>query len=73
MEESQMPGQNNEYLSRREAAAFLGVAPATLAQWYSRRQFKVPFYRIGRRVWYKMTDLQKFIESRVVVGKRRDS
>ena len=49
-------------LSRAEAAKFLGLAEQTLAVWASEKRYPLPFMRIGRRVLYKLSDLEKFIE-----------
>lgn len=54
--------------TRTEAAARLGLAPATLARWASRKQRKGPRYsRTGDkcgRVLYRESDLLAWLESR---------
>lgn len=44
------------------AAAYLGVAPATLRNWRSRRQGPA-FLRVGRRRLYAVADLDRYIAS----------
>jgi excisionase family DNA binding protein len=51
-------------LSRREAAAYLGVAPRTLAVWKSTNRYCLPCVKIGRLAKYKKTDLDAFIARR---------
>lgn len=49
--------------SRAEAAAFLGLAPNTLAVWACTKRVPLPFVRIGRLVKYRQADLDAFILS----------
>lgn len=44
------------------AAEFLGLKPATLRAWRSRRQGPA-YYRLGR-IWYRVEDLARWLESR---------
>lgn len=43
------------------AAVRLGVSPATLATWRCTNAVRVPFARIGRRVVYRVADLDAFL------------
>lgn len=54
-------------VNRERAAEFLGVRPQTLAAWASSRRYALPFVKIGRRVMYRLCDLQSFIEANVVM------
>lgn len=49
-------------LTRKEAAKYLGLAENTLANWKSRGEGPKPM-RLGRRVFYRLTDLQAFIRT----------
>ncbi len=56
-------------LERSAAAAYLGLRPRTLAIWASRtyRRKKdgktpVPFYKVGSRVFYLLSDLDDYLE-----------
>lgn len=48
------------------ATAFLGLAPGTLNVWRATKRHPLPYVKIGRRVMYRMSDLEAFIESRLV-------
>jgi excisionase family DNA binding protein len=54
---------NTELLTRKEAAAYLGVQPHSLAVWACTKRYPLPFVRIGRLVKYRKSDLDAFIES----------
>lgn len=55
-------------LSRKEAAAYLGVDETTLAAWACNRRYKLRYIKIGRRAMYRLIDLDAFIEANVVGG-----
>ena len=48
-------------LSRDEAAAYLNIAPKTLATWASVQRYYLPVTKIGTRAMYLRTDLDAFI------------
>lgn len=50
-------------MSRKEAANYLGISPSTLANWASSKRFVLPYFRVGRAVRYRKTDLDKFIQN----------
>lgn len=52
--------------SREEAAAYLGLQPSTLANWACTKKFVIPYFRVGRSVRYKKSDLDEFIQSGLV-------
>jgi excisionase family DNA binding protein len=54
-----------DLLTRKEAAAYLGVAVKTLAMWKWSGRHGLPFVQIGRLVRYRKTDLDTFITQRV--------
>lgn len=51
-----------QYLTRKEAAALLGIAPKTLANWAS-VGYGPRVTRIGARCHYSEIDLEKFVKS----------
>lgn len=51
----------SELLSRREAAAYLGVAEQTLAVWKCTKRYDLPYVKIGKLVKYRLADLDEFI------------
>lgn len=60
--------QQHQLKSRREAASYLGVAEQTLAVWACNRRHNLPMVKIGRRVMYRLSDLNAFIERSLVGG-----
>ena len=55
-------------LSREEAASFLHLRPQTLAVWRSTGRYNLPVIRVGSRVRYRLSDLEKFLSDRTVGG-----
>jgi excisionase family DNA binding protein len=55
--------ENDGYLNREDAAAYLGVSPGTLARWASNGEGP-RYYRLGRSTKYLPHDLDAFIETR---------
>jgi hypothetical protein len=54
-------------LSRKEAAAFLGLKENTLAVWASTKRYRIPMFKIGKYIRYKISDLQQFIDTNKVL------
>lgn len=52
-------------LSSRKAAEFLATTPGVLAVWRSRGDGP-PYARIGRKIVYRVRDLNEFLAERVV-------
>jgi len=48
-------------LDRQEAAAYLRLKPQTLANWVVTRAQSLPYVKIGRRVMYRLADLDAFV------------
>lgn len=57
-----------QHVSRLEAANILGVSVHTLAVWASTKRYPLPFYKVGRKVLYRVSDLNHFIEQNVQCG-----
>lgn len=55
-------------LSRRDAAAYLGVQPQTLAAWACTKRVKLPYSKLGRRVMYRRDDLDRFVQANLQFG-----
>lgn len=53
-------------LSREEAAQRLRIRAQTLACWASNGRYRLPFVKIGRRVMYRLSDIEAFIEANLV-------
>lgn len=56
---------NTYLLTPKQAAEFLGVTIGTLAVWRCTGRYPLPFVKIGRRVMYKLTDIDTYINSHV--------
>ncbi|EME3609786.1 helix-turn-helix domain-containing protein [Yersinia enterocolitica] len=51
-------------LTRKEAAAELGVSPQTLANWACTGCVSIPFYKVGKKkVIYHKSDLDAYLAS----------
>ncbi len=57
--------EERNYLSRVEAAKYLGVSIETLHAWASNGKHKIPYTRLGRKAIYNINDLQTFLASQV--------
>ncbi len=53
-----------DLLDDKAAAAVLDVSPGTLSVWRSTGRYALPFLKIGRKVRYRRSDLQAWMESR---------
>ncbi len=62
-----MATTENDRMTTDEAAAYLGVSPHTLYQWRaSRRRGSPQYYRLGRLVRYRKSDLDVWVRSKLV-------
>lgn len=61
-----IPSWAEDRLSRKEAAAYLGVSAITLEIWASTGRYDLPYVKVGRRVFYRRSALDAFIEQRTV-------
>ena len=53
-----------DLLDDKAAAAVLDVCPGTLSVWRSTGRYALPFLKIGRKVRYRRSDLQAWMDSR---------
>ncbi len=58
----------NVLLTRREAASYLGVSEQTLAIWKCTHRYNLPCVKIGRLVKYRLSDLDAFISSNLLIA-----
>lgn len=58
--------KTSDTMSTDEAAAYLGVAPSTLAIWRCTKRYPLPYIKVGRLVRYRKSDLDAFLISRTV-------
>lgn len=55
------PAEN--LISRKEAARLLQLSPGTLAIWDCRGKYDLRPVKIGNRIYYRKTDLNRFLQS----------
>jgi excisionase family DNA binding protein len=65
VEEVGQPGQS-ELLNTGQAAEYLGVTVGTLEVWRCSKRYQIPYYKTGRLVEYRRSDLDSWLESRRV-------
>jgi excisionase family DNA binding protein len=64
--------EQTQLLTRRQAAAFMGIKPQTLATWASTGRYSLRFIKVGGRVLYRQHDLEKFLEKRTFTSTNRE-
>jgi len=57
-----------EMMTSEQAAEYLGLKAQTLALWRCTRRHAVPFVKVGRKVRYRRTDLEKFLRCHTEYG-----
>ena len=63
----------SDLMSRKEAAAYLGVTPHTLAVWQSAGRYNLPCIKIGRLAKYNLDHLDEFIRQRTLGVDRKET
>lgn len=58
----------HERLNNKEAAHYIGVTEHTLDVWRCTKRYLIPYLKIGSRVFYRRSDLDAFLNSRIVEG-----
>jgi hypothetical protein len=66
MQSLSFPGPDAGLLDRRQAAAYLGITPHTLAIWACTQRYPLPYVRIGRLAKYRKEDLDAFIANNTI-------
>lgn len=66
------PRQEASFLNLQKAAEYLGLSPNTLYVWRHRRQGP-PSFRMGRRVMYRISALDKWVRDQEVSDSRSNS
>ncbi|WP_119969007.1 helix-turn-helix domain-containing protein [Shewanella japonica] len=56
---------NNLLLTPAQVSEFLGVTIGTLSVWRCTGRYPLSFIKVGRRVMYRQSDVESFIEGRV--------
>lgn len=55
-------------LTNKQAADYIGVGEHTLEVWRCTKRYVIPFTKIGNKIFYRRSDLDAFLASRVVKG-----
>lgn len=63
---SGIPASNR--LSNEAAATYIGIRPQTLSKWRCTSRFRIPYLRVGSRVFYRVVDLDAWLAQQVVTG-----
>lgn len=58
----------DELLTDEQAASLLNIERQTLAVWRSSGRHSLPFVRVGRCIRYRRSDLEKWLDQRVVTS-----
>ena len=53
---------DEDRMTRREPAEYLGLAYGTLGVWASTGRGNLPFHKLGGKVYYRKTELDRWIE-----------
>jgi excisionase family DNA binding protein len=53
-------------LNRNQAANYLGLKSQTLSVWASTGRYKLPFIKVGRKVFYRQEELDNFLQLRTL-------
>lgn len=62
--QSYLKSQLEKLLTPQEAATILGISAGTLEVWRSTGRYDLRYIKVGRRVMYRVHDIQVFIEKR---------
>ena len=57
---------NANTVAPSEAAAYLGIAENTLAIWRCTKRYPLAYIKVGRRVRYRISDLEAFLATRTI-------
>jgi excisionase family DNA binding protein len=58
--------EQDALLTTKQAAEALTLDPGTLEVWRSKKRYDLPYVKIGSKVRYRQSAIQKFLESRTV-------
>ena len=58
------PRPSKYELDNARAAAHLKIKPGTLATWRALKRHRIPFVRVGRKIFYSRDDLDNWLETR---------
>ena len=63
-----LKAQTEDRMTRSDAAQYLGVTEQTLAVWACVGRYDLPYTRVGRKVYYRKSDCDAWLNKRTVRG-----
>lgn len=66
MQKDQETSQRINLLTPHEVSDILGISVETLNVWRATNRYKLPYVKAGRLVRYRMSDVDNFINSRLI-------
>ena len=58
----------SELLTEAQAAEKLNVTCGTLSVWRATRRYPLKYVRVGRKIRYRVSDIEEFLEIRTMPG-----
>ena len=65
MKNEVMIANNDDFFDCNYAAAFITSTPNSLQKWRSTGRHKIPFFKVGRKIYYYKHDLVAFMKSKL--------
>ena len=59
--------ENEKLVTNKEAASILGISVRTLNNWRCSQAQKIAYVKVGRKVLYKLKDINTFINTNTFV------
>lgn len=56
--------RTRDLVDEKAAAEILGTTPGTLSVWRSTGRYALPFVKVGRKVRYRLSDLETWLDQR---------
>jgi excisionase family DNA binding protein len=60
------PIETDRKFTNDEAAEYLGVQSQTLSVWRCTGRYDIPYLKVGRKIYYRQSVLDAWLESRTV-------
>jgi excisionase family DNA binding protein len=56
----------SQLITRKQLAGVLGVAERTLSNWATDGRYELPYVKIGSKVMYRRSDVERWLEKRTI-------
>jgi len=63
-----METREHQLLTTPEAARVMGISAGTLYVWRCTHRYEIPYIKLGSAVRYRLEDLERFLQSRLIDG-----